>query len=101
MIPRITKEALSVRVVVRRVETGAAPFRWEVYLEEGAEPIHVSSDRFKGMEAAYHAGRARLTEFIPKRSVPPEGTWNRYSQSRQVSLSDHDTVESPDSYATL
>ena len=95
---RITKEALSIRVVVRRVEVGPAPFRWEVYCEEGAEPIHVSPDRFRSMEAAYDAGTARLIEFIPKRSAPPG---NHHWQSREFGLSNHDTVESPDSYATL
>jgi hypothetical protein len=98
---RITKEALSVRIVVRRVEVGAAPFRWEVYREEGAEPIHVSPDRFRSMEAAYRAGQARLTEFIPKRSIPPEVMWNRHWQSRAFSVSNHDTADSTDSYAML
>ena len=69
---RITKEALSVRVVVRRTDAGASPFRWEVYLEQGAAPLYVSPDRFSSMEAAYNAGQARLKEFIPKRSVPPQ-----------------------------
>jgi hypothetical protein len=79
---RITKEALSVRIVVRRTEVGAAPFRWQVYGEEGAEPIHVSPERFRSMEAAYCAGQARLTEFIPKRSIAPEVMWNRHSEFR-------------------
>jgi hypothetical protein len=98
---RITKEALSVRIVVRRAEVGAAPFRWEVYWEEGAEPIHVSPDRFRSMEAAYCAGQARLTEFIPKRSVPPEVMWNRHSESRPFGASNHDMVARADSYAML
>lgn len=99
---RMTKEALSIRVVVRRVEVGAAaPFRWEVYGEEQAEPLHVSPDRFSSMETAYYAGRARLTEFIPKRSMPPGITENGRWQSRKLGLSNHNTVESPDSYASL
>jgi hypothetical protein len=99
---RITKEALSVRIVVRRVEVGtAAPFRWEVYWEEGAEPIHVSPGRYRSMEAAYCAGQARLTEFIPKRSIPPEVIWNRHLQSRPFGVSNHDIVDNADSYAML
>ncbi len=98
---RLTKEALSVRIVVRRAEVGAAPFRWEVYWEEGAEPIHVSPDRFRSMEAAYCAGQARLTEFIPKRSIPPEVMWNRHSESRSFGVSNHDMVAPADRYAML
>lgn len=62
---RITKEELCIKVVVRRVRRGAAPFVWEINAENLAEPIYVSPDGFCSMEEAYRAGRARLPEFIP------------------------------------
>jgi hypothetical protein len=65
---RISKEALAVSVVVRRVAFGATPFRWEVHRDPGAV-IHVSADRYRSMDAAYRAGRARLGDFISSRSV--------------------------------
>jgi hypothetical protein len=68
---RITKEALAIRVVVRRAWIGAAPFRWEVYREEMEAPIYVSSDRFRSMHEAYQAGQARLVDFIPQRPLLP------------------------------
>jgi hypothetical protein len=77
---RLTKEALSVSIVVRRTGVGAAPFGWEVHVT-GSGPIHVSSERFRSMEAAYRAGQARLADFIPKRSMPPGVTEYRQAQS--------------------
>lgn len=88
---RVTKEALSVSVFVRRVRAGATPFGWEVHRAELAEPVYVSPDRFKSMEAAYKAGQARLAEFIPKRSMPPGVTQNRLWQSRDVGADAYDT----------
>lgn len=68
---RLTKEQLSVRVVVRRVPRGTA-FTWEVYRDDLATPVFVSPQRYKGMDDAYRAGQARLPEFVPpKRSVMP------------------------------
>lgn len=68
----VTKEALSVGVVVRRVARGAAPFGWEVHRTDLERLIHASPARFGSMEAAYTAGAAQLAEFIPpKRSAPP------------------------------
>jgi hypothetical protein len=68
---RLTKEQLSVRVVVRRVPRGTA-FVWEVYRDDLATPVFISPDRFKCMDAAFLAGQARLPEFVPpKRSVFP------------------------------
>ena len=69
---RLTKEALSTKVVIRRVDRSATPFSWEVYREERADPLYVSPDRFGSMEAAYQAGQARLTEFVPQWSMPLE-----------------------------
>jgi len=94
---RPTKEALSIRVVIRRVERSATPFSWEVYSEERADPLYVSSERFGNMEAACQAGQARLTEFIPQRSMPPGVTENRCWQSRSFGLSNSAAAENPDS----
>ncbi len=60
---RVSKEALSTRVVVRRARRGAAPFIWEINKDSMAEPVHISADAFASMEAAYQAGQARLAEF--------------------------------------
>jgi hypothetical protein len=93
---RISLEALSVSVFVRRVTTGTAPFRWEVR-GEAAEPIYVSPDRYRSMEAACTAGRARLTEFVPKKRSPPPGEW---SPSRRIGMDVDDArVQSQGSYA--
>jgi hypothetical protein len=69
---RLTKEQLSVRVVVRRVPRGTA-FMWEVYRDDLATPVFISPDRYKGMDAAYRAGQARLVEFVPPRRSPLPG----------------------------
>jgi hypothetical protein len=62
---RLSKEALSIRVVVRRARRGAAPFIWEINKDSMAEPVYVSPEAFGSMEAAYRAGQARLAEFTP------------------------------------
>jgi hypothetical protein len=69
---RLSKETLSVSIVVRRAFVGMAPFRWEIHQAETAASIFVSSDRFRSMEAAHTAGMARLEEFIPANSSGPE-----------------------------
>jgi hypothetical protein len=56
---------LDTKVVVRRVGVGADPFTWEISESNVAAPRYVSPDRFRSMEAAYIAGRARLNEFLP------------------------------------
>lgn len=81
---RISKEALSVSVLVRRVRVGGTPFGWEVHRAGTEGPIYASPDRFCSMDAAYQAGQARLTEFVAKRSMPPGVTENRQWQSRQM-----------------
>ncbi|HQT78762.1 MAG TPA: hypothetical protein PLD10_17040 [Rhodopila sp.] len=69
---RVTKEELSVRVVVRRVARGATPFAWEIHQTDLPKPVYVSPERYASMEAAYGAGRALLATFIPpKPSMPP------------------------------
>ena len=64
---RVSKEALAVSVVVRRVRIGAAPFGWEVHHAAAAKPIHAFARDIPSMEAAYRAGQARLAEFIRRR----------------------------------
>jgi hypothetical protein len=81
---RLTKEALSVTIVVRRVGRGAAPYGWVVHRVDTDTLIHASPDRFRSMEAAYKAGQARLEEFIPKRSMPPGMTEFREWQASQI-----------------
>jgi len=93
--PRITKEALSISIVVRRrARAGAAPFGWEVHGADTAEPLHVSPDRFTSMEQAYWAGQARLAEFIPTRSTPAEGSSNHRWQFQEISIDDYDAEHS-------
>ena len=82
---RITKETLLLRVVVRRVRPGIAPYIWEVRQVDASLPIHVSVDRFGSMEAAYTAGQARLAEFISKRPIPRDDSAKRFAASSQVS----------------
>ncbi len=62
---RLSKEALSIRVVVRRARRGTTPFIWEINRDSMAEPVYVSPEAFVSMEAAYQAGQARLAEFTP------------------------------------
>jgi hypothetical protein len=64
---RLSKEALSIKVVVRRAKRGATPFVWEINRDSMAEPVYVSPDTFVSMEAAFNAGQARLAEFVPAR----------------------------------
>jgi len=61
-------ETLFTQVFVRRISVGPAPFTWEVH-GDAITPIYVSADRYKSMDAAYAAGRARLAEFIPSRKL--------------------------------
>ena len=62
---RLSKEALSIRVVVRRTRRGASPFIWEINRDTMVKPVFVSPEAFVSMEAAYNAGQARLAEFVP------------------------------------
>jgi hypothetical protein len=71
---RLTKEALSIRVVVRRARRGATPFIWEINRDSMCEPVYVSPEAFVSMEAAYRAGQARLAEFTPPPRSIPEST---------------------------
>jgi len=64
---RVSKEALALSVVVRRVHGGATPFGWEVHHAGAPRPLQVSVEWFRSMEAAYQAGQACLTDLIAKR----------------------------------
>ncbi len=69
---RLSKEALSIKVVVRRGRRGATPFVWEINRDSMSEPIFVSAEAFVSMEEAFRAGHARLAEFTP--GTMPETT---------------------------
>ncbi len=77
---RLSRDAISTTVVVRRVWRGATPFRWEIYKAEMAEPIHVSAVGFSSMEAAYSSGRAMLTQMLlaqrPAARMPEPDRWH-------------------------
>jgi hypothetical protein len=62
---RLTKEALSIRVVVRRARIGATPFIWEINRDSMVEPICVSPGAYVSLEAAFKAGQQRLADFVP------------------------------------
>lgn len=66
---RISREELAIKVVVRRLRKGSAPFVWEINKETISEPLYVSADGFRNMEDAYRAGQARLREFVPRRPL--------------------------------
>jgi hypothetical protein len=87
---RLTKEALSVGIVVRRVGVGSAPFGWEIHRLDTMVLAHASPDRYKSMDAAYQAGLARLADFIPRRSLPPGITENRERQSQALGILAHE-----------
>ena len=55
---RLLKDELNLKVVVRRVATGAAPYGWELHSGDVITPIHLSRARFRSMEAAFKAGQA-------------------------------------------
>jgi hypothetical protein len=69
-------DCLDTKVIVRRVGVGAAPFTWEVVGAHSGFPLHVSSERFRSMEAAYNAGQDRLVEYLPGPRVG-RGEWRK------------------------
>jgi hypothetical protein len=81
---RLTKEELSIRLVVRRAGRGTAPFVWAISKGNIAEPIYTSPDTFGTMEDAYRAGQARLSEFIPTRGPRPGMAEKARWQPRQT-----------------
>jgi hypothetical protein len=66
IVMNIDMEVGYLTVVVRRINTGATPFVWEVRKDSEAVSLHVSAERYDNMEAAYSAGRAKLPDFISK-----------------------------------
>ena len=64
---QLSKDELNLKVVVRRVATGAAPYGWELHSGDLIAPIHVSRARFCSMEAAFKAGQAGLAEHVAAR----------------------------------
>jgi hypothetical protein len=76
---RLSRDAISTTVVVRRVWRGASPFRWEIYKAEMAEPVHVSAVGFSSMEAAYKSGHAMMTQMLLTQRAAahlPEPDWH-------------------------
>lgn len=65
----ITNEELNLRVVVHRVAGGSTPYAWAVSQAEPFAPLHISSERFRGMEAAYKAGHAWLADYLSSRQA--------------------------------
>jgi hypothetical protein len=65
----ITKEELNLRVVVRRMAGGSTPYGWAVNQAEPFAPLHISSERFRGMEAAYKAGHIWLADYLSSRQA--------------------------------
>jgi hypothetical protein len=80
---RLTKEDLSIKVVVRRVRRGKTPFVWQINRENAAEPVYISPDGFRSMEDAYRAGQQRLPEFAPSSRLMPVVTNNRLRRTRR------------------
>lgn len=68
---RLNKEALATRVVVRRARRGAAPFVWEINMDNRIEPIYVSPEAYGCMESAYKAGQARLRDLVANMQAAP------------------------------
>jgi hypothetical protein len=62
-----SKDELSLKVVVRRVAAGAAPYGWELRNDDAVTPVHASRTRFRNMEAAFKAGRIALAEYLVTR----------------------------------
>lgn len=70
---RLSKDELNLKVVVRRVATGAAPYGWELHSGDVITLIHVSRARFRGMEAAFKAGQVGLAEHVAARHSARRG----------------------------
>ena len=68
----MTKEELNLSVVVRRVAIGSTPYGWAIHAADAFTPLHISPNRFKGMEAAYKAGHAWLTDYLSSRPQRPQ-----------------------------
>jgi hypothetical protein len=67
------KDQLTLKVVVRRVATGTAPYGWELQSDDTITPIQVSRARFRNMEAAFKAGQAGLAAHVAARQSARRG----------------------------
>jgi hypothetical protein len=86
---RISKEALSISVLVRRVRVGAAPFGWEIHRDGASGAIYASPERYVSMAEAYQAGQARLPEFVSRRAAPSDSSQNHQWQLPDGGFGDH------------
>jgi hypothetical protein len=53
-----------IRVIVRKVASGIAPYGWEIYDAGTCIPCYVCLDRFRSMETAFKAGQAWLATCV-------------------------------------
>jgi hypothetical protein len=79
------EEAFDYKLIVRGVAMGSAPFGWEVRGADGITSIYISTDRFRGMEAAYKAGQAWLA--VHGRRKPAENIMSGLCASRHSNSS--------------
>jgi hypothetical protein len=64
--------SLDLRVIVRRVTVGSAPYGWEVRAADGINTLQVSPARFRSMETALKEGQAWLADFISRQPPSPK-----------------------------
>jgi hypothetical protein len=76
----ITKESLTVSLIVRRVARGAAPFGWEVLRTDMEQVVHASTERFGSMAAAYTAGGCAAGGFHPQKAVGAPRVKSRFAR---------------------
>ena len=74
---------LDLRVVVRRVTVGSAPYCWEIRSADGISPVQVSPDRFRSMDTALKEGQAWLADFLSQPRLK-----RRRSQATEVAPGD-------------
>ena len=79
--------AFDYKLIVRRVAMGSAPFGWEVRGADGMTLVYISTDRFRGMEAAYKAGQAWLA--VHGQRKPAENIMSGLCASRRGNSSIH------------
>ena len=97
---RLSSEDLNLKVVVRRICIGSAPFAWELHHGETSIPLGSSPERFKSMEAAYQAGHVGLKAYLAslRSTHPGQSKPDRMKNARLLSdISDEDdTAEASD-----
>lgn len=70
---RLSKDELTLKVVVRRVATGAAPYGWELHGGDALTVVRASLERFRSMEAAYKSGQVSLAAYLSARQSVRRG----------------------------